>query len=150
VKLEAHLLPAFGSAPLGSITPAAIDLWRGPLMGLSNRTKNKLLVVMHGMFRRAQHGSGRTLNPVAGMERHPQRSSGGIDVFSPGRPWRWCPPLPRGRTRRSPSAALTGLRRGELFALRVRLRQRHGRRRCRKGSRDQLGKDEIELFLDLA
>jgi integrase len=82
-NLEAHLLSAFGSEPQEAITPASIDRWRGSLAGLSNRTKNKLLVVMHGVFRRAQHVWGLPLNPVASVERHPQRSSGDIDVFSP-------------------------------------------------------------------
>src|SRR5690348_16583404 len=50
-NLEAHLLPAFGSMRLEEITPAAIDSWRASLTALSPRTRNKLLVVMHGVFR---------------------------------------------------------------------------------------------------
>jgi hypothetical protein len=45
-NLEAHLLPAFGDQPLESITPDTIDAWRNSLVGLSSRTRNKLLVVM--------------------------------------------------------------------------------------------------------
>jgi integrase len=120
-NLEAHLLPAFGSEPLESITAASIDRWRASLTGLSNRTKNKLLVVMHGVFRRAQHVWGLPLNPVASVERHPQRSSGDIDVFSPEEVWA----LVRAAASEQDAAiyltaAFTGLRRGELLALRWR------------------------------
>jgi Phage integrase, N-terminal SAM-like domain len=128
-NLEAHLLPAFGPERLEAITPASIDRWRGSLSGLSNRTKNKLLVVMHGVMRRAQHVWGLPSNPVTSverhpqrsLERHPQRSSDDIDVFSPEEVW--------ALVRAAPSeqdgtifltAAFTGLRRGELLALRWR------------------------------
>jgi hypothetical protein len=50
---------------------------------LANRTKNKLLVVLHGVFRRAQSIWGLPTNPVAGIEKHPQSLSGDIEVFSP-------------------------------------------------------------------
>ena len=48
-NLEAHLLPAFGDQALESITSASIEAWRSSLAALSPRTKNKLLVVMHGV-----------------------------------------------------------------------------------------------------
>ena len=120
-NIEAHLLPAFGGERLEAITPAAVDRWRGSLTGLSNRTKNKLLVVMHGVFRRAQHVWGLPLNPVAAVERHPQRSSGDIQVFSPEEVWA----LVRAASSEQDgaiylTAAFTGLRRGELLALRWR------------------------------
>ena len=71
---------------------------------LSNRTKNKLLVVLHGVFRRAQKVCGLPLNPVAEhREATAQRSSGDIDVFSPRRSWRWCARPATSRTRRSTS-----------------------------------------------
>ena len=53
-NLDAHLLPAFGARALESISAEAIDSWRSALPALSNRTKNKLVVVMHGVFRRSQ------------------------------------------------------------------------------------------------
>ena len=52
--LKAHLLPAFGAQPLETITPEQIDAWRRGLTGLSNPSKNKLLIQLHGIFRRAQ------------------------------------------------------------------------------------------------
>jgi hypothetical protein len=69
-NLDAHLLPAFGAQSLEIITPDAIDAWRNSLTGLSSRTKNKLLVVMGGVMRRAQHVWGLPSNPVASVEKH--------------------------------------------------------------------------------
>jgi integrase len=120
-NLEAHLLPTFGATELESISPAAIDAWRGSLAGLSSRTKNKLLVVMGGVMRRAQHVWGLASNPVASVEKHRQRSSSDIDVFSPEEVLA----LVRAAASEQDAAifltaAFTGLRRGELLALRWR------------------------------
>jgi integrase len=120
-NLRAHLLPAFGEHPLEEITAASIDRWRASLTGLSPRTKNKLLVVMHGVMRRAGHVWGLTINPVAGVEKQRTRSTGDLEVFSPEEVM--------ALVRAAPSeqdgaifltAAFTGLRRGELLALRWR------------------------------
>jgi hypothetical protein len=54
-NVNAHLLPAFSAQLLEAIAAEAIDAWRGSLTGPSSRTKNKLLVVMGGVMRRAQH-----------------------------------------------------------------------------------------------
>ncbi|HEY3728615.1 MAG TPA: tyrosine-type recombinase/integrase [Solirubrobacteraceae bacterium] len=120
-NLDAHLLPTFGNQALESITPAAIDAWRASLPGLSARTKNKLLVVMHGVCRRAQHVWSLPSNPVASVEKYRQRSSGDIDVFSPEEVLA----LVRAASSEQDAgiylvAAFTGLRRGELLALRWR------------------------------
>jgi integrase len=120
-NLEAHLLPAFGSLTLESITPAAIDAWRGSLTGLSSRTKNKLLVVMGGVMRRAQRVWGLPSNPVASVEKYRQHASGDIEVSSPEEVMA----LVRAAGSEQDgaiflTAAFTGLRRGELLALRWR------------------------------
>jgi len=119
--LKAHLLPAFGSQPLESITPEQIDAWRRGLTGLSNRSKNKLLIQLHGIFRRAQMVWGLSANPLARVEKHPMRSSGDIQVFSPEEVWA----LVRAASSEQDgaiflTAAFTGLRMGELLALRWR------------------------------
>jgi integrase len=85
--LKAHLLPAFGALELESITPEQIDAWRRGLTGLSNRSKNKLLIQLHGIFRRAQMVWGLQANPLARVEKHPMRASGDIQVFSPEEVW---------------------------------------------------------------
>jgi integrase len=120
-NIEAHMLPAFGDQPLETITVASIDSWRTALGGLSPRTKNKLLVVMHGIFRRAQHVWNLPANPTASVEKYRQRSSGDIDVFTPEEVLA----LVRAAGSEQDAAiyllaAFTGLRRGELLALRWR------------------------------
>ena len=119
--LKAHLLPAFGALQLESITPEQIDAWRRGLTGLSNRSKNKLLIQLHGIFRRAQMVWGLQANPLARVEKHPTRASGDIQVFSPEEVWA----LARAAANEQDGAiflmaAFTGLRMGELIALRWR------------------------------
>jgi len=120
--IEAHLLPRFGDERIEDITPAMIEEWRASLgAALASRTKNKLLVVLHGVFRRAQSVWGLPANPVAGIEKHRQRSSGDIDVFSPEEVLALV--RAAGGERDAAiylAAAFTGLRRGELIALRWR------------------------------
>ena len=84
---SAYLLPAFGDRELESIRPADIERWRRSLTSLSNRSKNKLLIQLHGIFRRAQIVWGIPANPLARVEKHPVRSSGDIQVFSPEAVW---------------------------------------------------------------
>jgi integrase len=120
-NLEAHLLPAFGDQALEAVTPAAIDAWRSSLAALSPRTKNKLLVVMHGVFRRAQHVWDLPANPVASVEKYRQPSSGDIVVFSPEEVMALVRAAgPEQDAAIFLTAAFTGLRRGELLALRWR------------------------------
>ena len=119
--LKAHLLPAFGAQSLKSITPEQVDAWRRGLTGLSNRSKNKLLIQLHGIFRRAQMVWGLQANPLARVEKHPMRASGDIQVFSPEEVWA----LVRAALSEQDgaiflTAAFTGLRMGELLALRWR------------------------------
>lgn len=119
--LNAHLLPAFGGRPLESITVEEIETWRASLSGLSNRSKNKLLIQLHGIFRRAQRMYGLDANPLARVEKHPLRSSGDIQVLAPEEVWA----LVRAAVSELDgaiflTAAFTGLRMGELLALRWR------------------------------
>jgi integrase len=119
--LNAHLLPAFGAERLEDITPKAIDGWRAGLLTQSPRTRNKLLVVMHGVLGRGQKVWGLQNNAVDGVEKQRQRSSGDLEVFSPEEVMA----LVRAATSEQDAAifltaAFTGLRRGELLALRWR------------------------------
>jgi integrase len=119
--LKAHLLPAFGERTLESIEPSDIEEWRRSLVGLSNRSKNKLLIQMHGVFRRAQIVWGLSVNPLARAEKHPMKASGDIEVFSPEEVWA----LVRAAASEQDgalllTAAFTGQRMGELLALRWR------------------------------
>jgi integrase len=141
--LDAYLLPAFGGKPLEQITPADVEAWRAglesvsqgrrierqraegeqpaPRRPLANSTKNRIMVTLHGIFRRACKVYGLPQNPASGIERHPSRLSGEIDVFSPEEVWA----LVRAAGSEQDAAifltaAFTGLRRGELIALRWR------------------------------
>jgi integrase len=119
--LRSRLLPAFGERPLESIRSQDIEQWRQSLEGLSNRSKNKLLVQMNGIFRRAQQVYDVETNPLARIEKHPLRQSGDIEVFSPEEVWA----LVRAAGSEQDAAifltaAFTGLRLGELLALRWR------------------------------
>lgn len=143
--LDAYLLPAFGDVPLERITTAGIEAWRSELesvsearrvdrrraqgdghrpaspRALSNSTKNRIMVTLHGILKRACKVYGLPANPASGIERHPVRLTGDIDVFSPEEVWA----LVRAAASEQDgaiflTAAFTGLRRGELIALRWR------------------------------
>ncbi len=119
--LRSRLLPTFGDQPIDSITPQDVEQWRQTLDGLSNRSKNKLLIQLHGIFRRAQQVYGLERNPLSTIEKHPLRPSGDIEVYSPEEVWA----LVRAAASETDAAifltaAFTGLRLGELLALRWR------------------------------
>jgi integrase len=119
-SVENKLIPAFGDMRVSDITLAHLERWRASLT-TGPRTKNKLLVELHGIFRRAQRVYGLERNPAAQLEplRAPRKLE--IDVFSPEE----VRALVRGAADEQDAAiyltaAFTGLRRGELLALRWR------------------------------
>jgi integrase len=88
---------------------------------MTNRTRLKILTVLHGVMRRAQRVWKLPRNPVAGIEKPTQRVRTEIEVFSPEEVYA----LVRGAASDQDAAiyltaAFTGLRRGELVALRWR------------------------------
>jgi integrase len=116
--VEHHLLPAFGSMPLEDLRTEHIEAWISTVDG-SPRTRNKLLVALHGILKRAQKVWSLPANPAAGIEKFPQTRSGDIEVYSPEEVWA----LVRAAANEQDAAiyltaAFTGLRRGELLALR--------------------------------
>ena len=118
--LHAHLLPAFGDRCSSRSRPRTSSRGDGRSTGLSNRSKNKLLIQLHGIFRRAQSVRP-AANPLASVEKHPLRRAATSRCSRPRRSGRWS-----GRPRREQDAAIfltaafTGLRMGELLALRWR------------------------------
>ena len=125
--IKVHLLPVFGDMKLEDITVQEIERWRAGMSSvrvqreLSNKTKNNLLVLMHAIFRHAVKLYGLPANPVASVDRFRVRSSGDIQVFSPEEVWA----LVRAAKSEADAAifltaAFTGLRRGEVLALRWR------------------------------
>ncbi|CAA9518140.1 MAG: Integrase [uncultured Solirubrobacteraceae bacterium] len=119
------LLPALGaSTPVDDITTTDIDAYRTQLVKdgrLSARSINKSLVLAHGIFKLAMRRHGLRTNPVAAAERQPQRRSGDFTVLEPG-----SVALLAGAAENAQDGALftvaafTGLRLGELLALRWR------------------------------
>jgi integrase len=88
---------------------------------MTNRTRQKILTVLHGVMRRAQRVWKLQRNPVSAIEKPTQRVRSEIDVFSPEE----IHALVRAAASEQDAAiyltaAFTGLRRGELVALRWR------------------------------
>jgi integrase len=118
--VRSQLLPQFGGLPIESITPSMIESWIGSVERAAS-TRIKALVLMHGIFQRARKVWGLPVNPVADVEKPPLNRSGDIDVFSPEEVLA----LVRAAASEQDAAlfltaAFTGLRRGELLALRWR------------------------------
>lgn len=118
--VRSQLLKPFGEIPLEEVTPALIEEWLGSLSGAAS-TRIKALVLMHGIFQRARKVWGLQSNPAAEVERPSLQVSGEIQVFSPEEVWA----LVRAAASEQDqalflTAAFTGLRMGELLALRWR------------------------------
>jgi integrase len=118
--VSSQLVPAFGDKPIESITTPMIEHW---LAGVdrSSSTRAKALVLLHGIFGRARKLYGLAINPVTDVEKPQARRSGDIEVFSPEE----VRALVRAAASQQDAAiyltaAFTGLRRGELLALRWR------------------------------
>ena len=123
LNVEAHLRPAFGHLRLEQVTPTLVEAWKSRLFadGRSPRTVNKLLTQLHGVFERARRRYGLAVNPVAEVERPPERYSGDLDFYSPEEVRALVRAAANERDAASfLTAAFTGLRRGELVALRWR------------------------------
>lgn len=125
--LEAHLLPAFGDLRLEDITTRSIETWRSRLGGerekpLSNRTRNKALTILGGVLERARKVYGLQSNPARDVEKLRERyDATSFAFYSPEE----VQSLARAAMSEQDSAlfltaAFTGMRRGELIALRWR------------------------------
>lgn len=149
--VERRLLPDFGELVLEAVTTQRIDAWRVELVaaggisdgeGLSARTINKYLGVMHSILKRAQRVYGLAANAAAWAERQPVTRSGDFDVLSAAEVEALARAAREGRHRKPPkhptglewrtrlrqqdqqdaaiflTAAYAGLRLGELRSLR--------------------------------
>jgi integrase len=118
--VRSELLPQFGEMALESVTAAAIEAWQASMTQAAS-TRSKALVLMHGIFQRARKVWSLSVNPVADVEKPPLTRSGDLQVFSPVEVWA----LVRAAASEQDAAiflaaAFTGLRMGELLALRWR------------------------------
>ncbi len=119
--LRSRILPAFSEQPVESVTPAMVERWLRAMDDCSPATRTKALAMVHGIYQRARKVWGLSTNPVTDVEKPPLRKGGGIEVFSPEEVWA----LVRAAASEQDAAifltaAFTGLRRGELIALRCR------------------------------
>jgi integrase len=121
--LRAHLLPEFGEDRLEAITTDQVEAWSVRLAGsgMGNRTRLKILTVLHGVMGRAKRVWKLPRNPITDVEKPAQIRSVGIEVFSTEE----VGALVRAADGEQDAAiyltaAYTGLRRGELVALRWR------------------------------
>lgn len=118
--IRAHLLPAFGSMRIEDLTSDRIEAWKATIAA-NNRTKAKILTVLNGVLKRARRVHKLGYNAMADVEKPRFSASTTIEVFSPEEVWA----LVRAAESEQDAAifltaAFTGLRRGEIVALRWR------------------------------
>jgi integrase len=118
--INSQILPALGTTRVEELTQDQVEHWFAALAGKPS-SKRKTLVVLHGIMERARKQHRLPLNPVKDVEKPPQHRGGEIHVLSPEEV--------RALVRAAASAqdaaiyltaAFTGLRMGELIALRWR------------------------------
>jgi integrase len=118
--IRAHLLPAFGPMRIEDLTADQIEAWKATIAA-GNRTKAKILTVLNGVLKRARRVHKLGYNAMTDVEKPRFRATTTIEVFSPEEVWA----LVRAAESEQDAAiyltaAFTGLRRGELVALRWR------------------------------
>jgi integrase len=118
--INAQILPALGQLRLEDLTQHQVETWFAGLSGKPS-SKRKTLVVLHGVMERARKQHHLPLNPVKDIEKPPQQRGGDILVLSPEE----VHALVRAAASEQDAtiyltAAFTGLRMGELIALRWR------------------------------
>jgi integrase len=117
---RSQILPAFGDRPIEAVTTREVEQWIASVDRSAN-TRRIALVLLHGIFARAKKVWDLPSNPVADVEKPPTSRSGDIEVFSPEEVLA----LVRAAANEQDAAlfltaAFTGLRRGELLALKWR------------------------------
>lgn len=120
--VERHLRPVFGDEPLRKVTTERIDALREELLAgeLSRRTVQKTLVLLHGILARAKRKGWIDRNPAEDAERVSITRSGDFNVLSPPQVFATAAKAPGQMSSLITVAAFTGLRMGELSALRWR------------------------------
>jgi integrase len=112
----------FGDEPIEGFTPEFFERWKGDFASrrrLSNRTLQKYLVALHSIFKRAMRLHGLPRNPLTTVERPRLARRAGIDVFSRREVMALVAAAASDQEGALYlTAAFTGLRLGELLALR--------------------------------
>ncbi len=118
--INAQILPPLGELFIEDVTPELVEAWLASLKGRAS-SRRKTVVLLHGIFKRARKLYRLPSNPVADVEKPTQSRGGEIAVLSPEEVWA----LVRAAASDQDAAifltaAFTGLRMGELLALRWR------------------------------
>ena len=139
--LKAHLLPTFGEMRLEDITTEGVERWAAGLTvggRINNRTKLKILTVLHGVMKRAKRVWKLPRNPITDVEK-PVQTIGPTSTSSRPRmswPWSALPPLKGARR-----AGVEGEARKKSSAYpRSRRRPSTARSRCRRHPRRRTGR----------
>ena len=122
--IDNHILPTFGKLAIEDLTIEKLERWQrslGSESPISNRQKAKIITIFHGLMERTRRVWKLPSNPVRDLEKPRQAPAAGIDVFSAEE----VHALSRAADGEQDSAlfltaAFTGLRQGELIALRWR------------------------------
>ena len=117
--LDAYLLPELGGLPVNQVDDEVLQRWHGRFA--RSRTAEKVLMIASAILGHALRRGWVAENAAASVERHPVRYSGDYDLYSPEE----VDALIRNAASEQDAAifataAMTGLRRGELCALRWR------------------------------
>ena len=123
--LKAHLLPAFGELRIEAIKPARIERFRNDRVRdgrLSRRNANRLLAIMHAVFVHACAYHGLQDNPAAHVKKlRESYEAARYEFFTPEQVHQLADAAASEQDAAVfITAAFTGLRRGELVALRWR------------------------------
>jgi integrase len=122
--VDAHIVPRFGDWPVEAVTRRDVEAWQAELLTsgrISRRTVNKILTMTHGVFERARRVWDLPSNPVADVVRKPERYSNDLDFYSAEEVMQLVGAAASGLDAAIfLTAAFTGLRRGELIAMRWR------------------------------
>lgn len=122
-SVHCHLLPEFGvETPITRIDTDRVTLYRDRLLDegqLSRRSIQKLLVMLHGIFKRSKRNKWISENPADDVERVRVARSGDFNVLTPAEVMETARAAESGLLAAAITvAAFTGLRLGELRALR--------------------------------
>jgi integrase len=118
--LRTHVLPEFGRTLLTDISTEHIERWVWDI-DCSAATRAKLIVCLSGIYRRARRVWGITYNPVEDVERPQIRPTFEVNVYTPAEVLALVTAADNDQGRAVLlTAAFTGLRLGELVALRRR------------------------------
>ncbi len=120
--LRRHVRPVFGSRAIESVTSEDAERWMAGMREageLSNRSMQKAAVILHGVFERARKRWKLPINPLTGLDTPRPATRLEIDVLSPAEVLLLVDAAESASDAALyATAAFTGLRQGELIALR--------------------------------